>query len=89
MGWDGDWQNETLRRGHVYPVPLATETNWQDDGYRVNVIVVLDVSEDGYDSRGPVFSRVYTLDSVSGPDEARARTLAEFADQLYRTLAGG
>ena len=37
-----------LRRGEVFPFPLATETNWAAGQWEVNVIAVLEASESGY-----------------------------------------
>lgn len=45
------WQEESwaaLRLGDVYPLPLATETNWAADGWEVNLILVVEVQPSGY-----------------------------------------
>lgn len=72
------WDEFALRRGDVVPLPLATEVNWRDNGYEVNVILVLDVSENGYDSTEPIFTRFFASDTVARPDEALRLALIDF-----------
>lgn len=87
MAWRPGWDELALRRGDVVPLPLATETNWRDSGYEVNVIVLLDVSEHGYDSTAPIFTRFFASDTVGRPEEAVRLALLDFADQLRKALS--
>lgn len=44
IAWDQRWPQ--LRIGEVFPLPLATETNWMAT-WEVNVIMLTDVSPSG------------------------------------------
>jgi hypothetical protein len=67
--WDEQWPS--LRHGDVYPLPLATETNWTADGWEVNVMMRHDTSPDGYTST-PIwtYQAPYADPGRETPDEA-------------------
>lgn len=86
--WDEEWPS--LRHGDVYPLPLATETNWTADGWEVNVMVLHDASAGGYSST-PVWTyrTPYGEPGREGLDEANEVTQAAtraFAVRLREVL---
>jgi hypothetical protein len=69
IAWDEKWP--VLRHGDVYPVPLATDTSWTDEGWTVDVVVLTDVTEGGY-SAVSVFTYREPYADDRAPDEAEA-----------------
>ena len=94
IAWDEQWRR--LRRGEVYPVPLATETNLASDGWEVQVIVLMEVSDGGHSSI-PIWTHKQPYRDAAGEslmtnEEAERVTqdaLAEFAARLRDVLARG
>ena len=91
--WDEKWTR--LRTEDVFPFPLATETNHTSAGWRVDLIVVLEVSAGGH--RASVIS-TYEQPYVAGADavadmspaeagEVTRAALEYFADRLHQALA--
>jgi len=89
IAWDEKWH--TLRHGDVYPLPLATDTGWGADGWRVDVVVLTDVSDEGY-SAVSVFTYREPYADDRAPDDAEATRvtkagLGAFAVRLREVLA--
>jgi hypothetical protein len=93
MAWDEQW--ERLGASDVFPFPLAVETNYTGAGWRVNLIVVLDVTGGGYEAiKVSEYAEPYLQQGSNGePDMSpsaaiavRRRALAEFAQRLRRSL---
>ena len=88
IAWDEKWPQ--LRIGDVFPLPLATETNWAAT-WEVNVIMLTDVSPRGYSH---ITLWTYTEpyeDEDASPEAAAAvtdRAVRQFAFRLRDLLAG-
>lgn len=82
--WDEHWPD--LRRGDVFPVPLATDTHWTADGWEVEVVVLLEVSAGGYSS-SPVWS--YREPYRTGADHRPDDTSPAAADRVTRAALHG
>ena len=86
-------QLPTLATGDVIPLPLCIETNWANDGWEVNVLLVSDVTPNGYESY-PVWTRrePYAQQGEragTDPDEADRvldHGLQRFAERLREVL---
>jgi hypothetical protein len=84
-----------LRGFDVYPFPLATAVHWTDTSFEVELMVVIEVRDDGYSSM-PIAS--HTVPYVSGrpPEPASAASVEldaalrdawrVFAEKLARAL---
>lgn len=76
-----------LRRGNVYPLPLATETSWTADGFTIDLVIVTDVSQNGYGTTQPIFSRVYPYLEDDRSEAAAARAHQEFLNDTAQRLS--
>jgi len=88
--WNELWPR--LRYGDVYPLPLATDTQWRSEGWVVEVVMLSDSVPSGYSSR-PIFtySEPYNPELGASSEEADRVTKActsAFADRLAALLAG-
>lgn len=87
IAWDEKWPQ--LRIGEVFPLPLATETNWMST-WEVNVIMLTDVTPGGYSHVTLwTYTEPYANDDAS-PEAAAAvtdRAVTEFAFRLKALLA--
>jgi len=87
IAWDQRWPQ--LRIGEVFPLPLATETNWMAT-WEVNVIMLTDVSPSGYSHVTLwTYTEPYEDDDAS-PEAAAAvtdRAITQFALRLKALLA--
>lgn len=79
--WDEKWW-PVLRLADVYPLPLATETNWAGDGWEINLVLVGDVQESGY-STLPLWS--YREPYGEGPQDQEVQAVH---DRAMEALAG-
>jgi hypothetical protein len=86
--WDEKWPE--LRYGDVFPLPLATETNWADT-WQVNVLMLLQADGNGYSSRTVwSYTEPYAEPGRGTREEAAEvteRALSAFADRLREVLA--
>jgi len=93
--WDEGWTR--LRTEDVFPLPLATETNYTSEGWRVDLIVVLDVSAGGHQASViATYEQPYVagvdgaadMSPAAASDVTRA-ALEYFAERLRQALAAG
>jgi hypothetical protein len=86
--WDEKWPD--LRYGDVFPLPLATETNWVNESWEVNVVLLLAADESGYSCKNVwTYREPYVDDRSTSPADAAAvteRAMSAFADRLQRLL---
>ena len=87
--WWSTEQQRTLHTGDVVPLPLMVETNWESEGWAVEVILVTDVQSDGYSSY-PVWSHrepyVDGRQDRAAADAVTDRALGQFAARLRDVL---
>jgi len=88
IAWDEKWS--VLRRGDVFPFPLATETNWAASQWVVNVVALTEASESGYTST-PIWTyrAPYRDPDSPRPEEAQEVTsdaIHAFALRLREVL---
>ncbi|MFZ2165291.1 MAG: hypothetical protein WAV45_07485 [Propionibacteriaceae bacterium] len=87
--WDEKWPQ--LRGADVFPLPLASETNWTPSGWEVNVVLLTDVAARGFHGI-PLWTHCepYNTPGHAHSDEARAvteRALSEFGHRLREVLS--
>jgi hypothetical protein len=87
---------DRLSESDVLPFPLATETNYTQDGWRVNLIVVVDITAGGYEAiTVSEYAEPYAHNTANGkPDMSpnaaattRRRAVTAFAGGLQRAFA--
>jgi hypothetical protein len=79
----------------LVPFPLVTDTSYAADGWRVDLVVLLDITADGYESFTVAqYDQPYTQVGPGGPPDTspeaaeavRRAAITHFAEKLRRAL---
>lgn len=87
--WNEKWPE--LRRFDVCQLPLATDTQWTNEGWPVSIVMLIDANDGGYTS-ADIWSYSEPYDEASGATNEEAARVTrhatmEFAQRLRELMA--
>jgi hypothetical protein len=74
-----------LRRFDVFPFPLATAAHWTDSGFEIELVLITDVRDSGYEAM-PLASHTVAYANGRQPEQGSAAS-AEFDHALREAFA--